>query len=72
MYSKATIKYKKFLAESDTAALLIHGGCFTEGDETWNSEQAQSISSKCEIDVFTINFSKRSFSDSKKDPPLSR
>ncbi|OGT36609.1 MAG: hypothetical protein A3F11_01220 [Gammaproteobacteria bacterium RIFCSPHIGHO2_12_FULL_37_14] len=68
MYSsRIPVKVKKFSANSDTAALLIHGGCFTEGDETWNCDQAQYISNKCNVDVFTIDFSKKSFLHSKKD-----
>jgi acetyl esterase/lipase len=68
MFSNSlAIKSKLFSADSTIAALLIHGGCFTEGDETWNSDQARAISSKCNIDIFTIDFSKQSFIKSKKD-----
>src|SRR3990167_8246820 len=62
-----TFKWKKYSANSETAALLIHGGCFTEGDETWNSDQALAISDKCNVDVFTVDFSRKSFTESKED-----
>jgi acetyl esterase/lipase len=67
MFSKPLIKWKKYSANSHSAVLLIHGGVFTEGDETWNAEQAESISIHCQLDVFTIDFSKSSLKDSLRD-----
>ncbi|MDR3491008.1 MAG: YqiA/YcfP family alpha/beta fold hydrolase [Gammaproteobacteria bacterium] len=62
-----TEKYRQFSSNNLKAALLIHGGCFTQGDETWNNEQAQSIAENCNLDVFTLNFSKTSLFASIKD-----
>lgn len=64
---KFRVAFKKYPANSGAAALLIHGGCFVKGDETWNSDQAKSISKNCNLDVFTLDFSKTSFDASVKD-----
>jgi acetyl esterase/lipase len=63
-------QFKKFPGsdtKSSNAALLIHGGCFTDGDESWNSEQANSIATSCGLDVFTLNFSTNSYAQSIRD-----
>ena len=63
-------KFKKFSPTDEgceRAALLIHGGCFTDGDETWNKEQADSIAKACGLDVFTLDFSKNSYAESLRD-----
>lgn len=63
-------RFKKFSPKtggSERAALLIHGGCFTEGDETWNQDQAESIAKACDTDVFTLDFSKDSYTQSLRD-----
>lgn len=60
-------KYKQFPASSDSAILLVHGGCFTDGDEAWNNEQAASIANHCRVNVFTFNFDKSSLQASLSD-----
>ncbi len=39
----------KSYGSSQIAALLLHGGCFTKGNENWNSEQAKYIAEKCDL-----------------------
>jgi acetyl esterase/lipase len=61
------IKYKQYGTQGKKAALLIHGGCFTQGDENWNKEQAAAIAEEAELDIFTLNFSKESLDASLRD-----
>jgi len=66
-FFRMVTKSKLYSSTGNQAALLIHGGCFTEGDETWNADQAQSIADECDLDVYTLNFSKSSLASSIHD-----
>lgn len=58
------IHYKK---NSKDAILLLHGGTFVNGDETYNSSQSKYISDKLDINVYTLGFSTEGLSESKRD-----
>lgn len=49
------------ISAADKAILLLHGGVFTDGDESWNGAQAQSIAERCHADVYTMDFRKDSY-----------
>jgi hypothetical protein len=65
-YKMNRLKYKLFCPSDNTenydhdiAAIIVHGGTFTDGDETWNNEQAKYLSDKWKMDIYTIDFSKK-------------
>lgn len=51
--------HKEFLYPGSTSSLIIiHGGCFVNGDETWNLDQAKALSVAWKTNTYTLNFSK--------------
>ena len=51
----------------NNSAIIVHGGTFTYGDETWNNVQAKYLSDKWKMNIYTIDFSKKSLEDSIND-----
>jgi acetyl esterase/lipase len=43
--------------EARYVALFLHGGCFQDGDETWNSEQCKGLAEATQGILVTLNFS---------------
>ena len=44
-------------------ALFLHGGCFQDGDETWNAEQCKELSEGTQGVLLTLNFRQSSPSE---------
>ena len=43
-------------SKRSSIALLLHGGCFTAGDHTWNAQQAEALTSELKIITVTFDF----------------
>lgn len=62
------MKYIKYNhQDSNDAILLLHGGTFVNGDETYNKDQAEYFSKSLKINVYTLGFSTENLYNSKKD-----
>jgi len=48
-------------------AIFLHGGCFQDGDETWNGEQCSSIAAATQGILLTLNFRQASRAETMED-----
>jgi len=65
-----TLRYiiRKRTGEKPKATLLLlHGGCFVEGDETYNADQALGLVHDLHVQVVTCNFAQTNFNDTMSD-----
>ena len=55
-HRKAIVRTPAVDSRRSSVALLLHGGCFTAGDHTWNAEQAASLTCNLNMIVVTFDF----------------
>jgi acetyl esterase/lipase len=64
---KALLRTPDSSKEVNVAVILIHGGCFHQGDETWNKEQAIHWVEHFDMIVLTMDFRQSNQTETMED-----